>query len=178
MRAHLEGPASNPPARWSEVFPGRLPDYAGAATLGCAVIATRIPLAGRYLFDWDSLQFALGMQRFNLASHRPHPPGYVGYIFLGRLLAALFGGDANLGLVALSILAEALSVAAVFLFASPLLGQFAGLAAAVLLLTSPLYWLYGETALTYGLEPGLSLIGFWVVLPGGLAGGEGPGAAG
>ena len=173
MRAHLEAPASNPPARLSEVFSGRLADYAGAATLGCAVIATRIPLAGRYLFDWDSLQFALGMQRFNLATHRPHPPGYVGYIFLGRLLAGIFGGDANLGLVALSILAEALSVVAIFVVARHLLGQFAGLAAAVLLLTSPLYWLYGETALTYGLEPGLSLIGFWLVYRAVQAGGKG-----
>jgi hypothetical protein len=169
----MEAPISNRPARLSEAVSGRLADYAAAATLGCAVIATRIPLAGRYLFDWDSLQFALGIQRFNLATHRPHPPGYVGYIFLGRLLAGLFGGDANLGLVALSILAEALSVAAIFLVARHLLGQFAGLAAAVLMCTSPLYWLYGETALTYGLEPGLSLLGFWLVYRAVQVGGKG-----
>src|ERR1700694_4640923 len=149
MRAQIAAPISNPvagAARLGALFRGRVSAYVVAATLGLAVIATRLPLAGRYLFDWDSLQFALGMQRFNLATHRPHPPGYVGYVFLGRLLAGIFGGDANLGLVALSILAEALSVVAIFLVARHLLGQFAGLAAAVLLLTSPLYWLYGETA--------------------------------
>lgn len=166
MRAHAVAPTSNPllaRARLSALFRSRIADYAVAATLGGAVVATRIPLLGRYLFDWDSLQFALGMQHFNLATHRPHPPGYVGYIFLGKLLAGLFGGDANLALVTLSITAEAITVAAVFLVARRLLGQFAGLAAALLMLTSPLLWLYGETALTYGLEPGLSLIGFWLV---------------
>src|SRR6202022_2779033 len=148
MRAHLEEPASNPPVRLSEVFSGRLADYAGAATLGCAVIATRIPLAGRYLFDWDSLQFALGMQRFNLASHRPHPPGYVGYIVLGRALVRLTGLPADTVMVTVSAVAEALTVATIFLIARRVFGSFAAWAGALLLLTSPLYWLYGETALT------------------------------
>jgi hypothetical protein len=180
MRANVAAPTSNPllvRARLSSALRSRATDWVAAATLGCAVVVTRIPFAGRYLFDWDSLQFALGMQRFDIASHRPHPPGYVGYIVLGKVMAGLFGGDANLGLVALSISAEALSVAAVYLVARRLLGQFAGLAAALLMLTSPLVWLYGETALTYGLEPGLSLIGFWLVYRAVRAGGKGMMAA-
>jgi Dolichyl-phosphate-mannose-protein mannosyltransferase len=176
MRADVAAPNSIPvvaPARLGAVFGSRVADYIAAAALGSVVVATRIPLAGRYLFDWDSLQFALGMQHFNLAAHRPHPPGYVGYIFLGKILAGIFGGDANLGLVTLSVSAEAFSVVAVFLVARRLLGQFAGLAAGILMLTSPLVWLYGETALTYGLEPGLSLIGFWLVYRSAQAGGRG-----
>jgi hypothetical protein len=163
--------------RLTELFHSPAADFLAAGGVGAAVVATRLPLAGRYLFDWDSLQFALGMQHFNLASHRPHPPGYVGYILLGKVLAGLSGGDANLALVTLSIAAEALTVAAVFLVGRHLLGRFAGLAAAVLMLTSPLFWLYGETALTYGLEPGLSLIGFWLVYRAEQAGGKGLGWA-
>ena len=133
-----------------------------AATLGVVTMLTRLPLAGRYLFNWDALQFALGIQRFDLAAHRPHPPGYVGYVALGRLGAVLTGGDVNAALVLLSIVAQALTVAGLYLAARRLLGEFAAVAAAVLLLTSPLFWFYGETALTYGLEPGLSLLGFWL----------------
>jgi hypothetical protein len=176
MNAHIAAPTASPlmaPARLGALLRSRVTDYAVAATFACVVVATRVPLAGRYLFDWDSLQFALGMQHFNLATHRPHPPGYVGYILLGKLLTGPFSGNVNLGLVTLSIVAEAFSVAAVFLVARRLLGQFAGLAAAVLMLTSPLFWLYGETALTYGLEPGLSLIGFWLIYRAVRAGGKG-----
>ena len=135
--------------------------YIGAAGFAISAVLTRLPLAGKYLFDWDSVQFALGMSRFDLAAHRPHPPGYLGYIVLGKAVAALFDLDANRALALLSIGAEALTVAGIFLLARRLFGGFAGMAAALLLLTSPLYWLYGETALTYGLEPGLALLGFW-----------------
>jgi hypothetical protein len=49
-----------------------------ACGFAVGTVATRLPLRGRYLFNWDALQFALGIQRFDLAAHRPHPPGYIG----------------------------------------------------------------------------------------------------
>src|SRR5690606_34691291 len=30
----------------------------------------------RWLDDWDSIQFALALERLSLTEHRPHPPGY------------------------------------------------------------------------------------------------------
>ena len=125
-------------------------------------LGTRLPLRGRYLFNWDALQFALGMQRFDLAAHRPHPPGYIGYIALGRWLGGFGGGDVQLTMSTLSAVAAGLTVAAAYLLARRLFGEFSGVAAAVVMLTSPLFWFYGETALTYGLEPLLSLAGFWL----------------
>lgn len=140
---------------------------ARVALVGCgfavATIATRLPLRGRYLFNWDALQFALGIQRFDLAAHRPHPPGYIGYIYLGRLLTHLTGASVESVLTAVSIAAEAATVVGLYLVARRLFGEFAGLAAALLLLSSPLYWMYGETALTYSLEPGLALLAFWLL---------------
>ncbi len=134
-----------------------------ASGLGVATVATRLPLRGRYLFNWDALQFALGIQRFDLAAHRPHPPGYIGYIYLGRLLTHLTGATIESVLTAVSIAAEAATVVGLYLVARRLFGEFAALAAALLLLSSPLYWMYGETALTYSLEPGLALLGFWLL---------------
>jgi Dolichyl-phosphate-mannose-protein mannosyltransferase len=134
-----------------------------ACGFAVATVATRLPLRGRYLFDWDAQQFALGIQRFDLAAHRPHPPGYIGYIYLGRLLTHLTGATIESVLTAVSIAGEAATVVGLYLVARRLFGEFAGLAAALLLLSSPLYWMYGETALTYGLEPGLALLGFWLL---------------
>jgi hypothetical protein len=134
-----------------------------ALCLGAATVLTRLPLRGQYLFNWDSVQFALGIQRFDLASHRPHPPGYVGYIYLGRLLTHITGASAQTVLTAISIAGEAATVVGIYLLARRLFGEFAGIAAALLLVTSPLYWMYGETALTYGLEPGLALLAFWML---------------
>ena len=75
-----------------------------------------VPLAGRTLLIQaeqglgDAIQFALGVQHFNLAVHRPHPPGYVGYVALGRAFTALVGGDPQAGLLWLSITAEGLAL--------------------------------------------------------------------
>jgi hypothetical protein len=135
-----------------------------AGGFAIATLATRLPLRGRYLFNWDALQFALGIQHFDLATHRPHPPGYIGYIYLGRLLVHLTGASIESVLTAVSITAEIATVVGLYLLGRRLFGEFAGLAAALLLLTSPLYWMYGETALTYSLEPGLALLAFWLLL--------------
>lgn len=43
------------------------------------------------LGDIDSINFALGLRRFDPAAHQPHPPGYPVYIVLGRLAAGLLG---------------------------------------------------------------------------------------
>lgn len=131
-----------------------------ATLLAAITIATRVPLRTRYLANWDADQFALGMAHFDVIHHQPHPPGYLGYILLGRLLLPLFG-DANAALIALSVLGEALGVAALYLFARALFGRFAGLAGGLALLLAPLYWYYGEIANTYGLEPLLVLTFAW-----------------
>ena len=139
---------------------------ARAAGLGVLTVVTRLLVPARYLFNWDSIQFALGIQRFDLAAHRPHPPGYLGYIVLGRLASAAFGGDAQAGLVALSVAAEVAAVVAIYLFARRMWSEFAGVAAALLLATSPLFWIYGRTALTYSLEALLVLLVVWLCYEG------------
>ncbi len=51
--------------------------------LGVAMLYWRTH--SKWLDDWDSVQFALGVKDFNLFLHQPHPPGYPLYIFLGWL---------------------------------------------------------------------------------------------
>src|SRR5258705_8103424 len=73
--------------------------------LTSAVAITRFVFRSHYLYDLDSVNFALAMERFDPHVHQPHPPGYFLYIWFGRLLNMMFH-DANLALVVLSILAS------------------------------------------------------------------------
>jgi hypothetical protein len=125
-------------------------------------VGTRLLTHGRYLFNWDAIQFALGVQRFDLVAHRPHPPGYLGYIALGRIFTAASGGDPQVGLVLLSAVAEGAGVLLAYCAARALWGRFAGWAAALLLASSPLFWIYGGAALTYALEPTLAIAVTWL----------------
>ena len=148
------------PGRFSFTGIEALRAAAAAAGLSLLAVGTRLPFRTHYLANWDASQFALGMRSFDLAHHQPHPPGYIGYIALGRLFLPLFG-DANATLVALSIAGEAAAVAVAFLFARAVFGRFAGWAAGLALLVAPLFWYYGEVANTYALEPLLALLIAW-----------------
>jgi hypothetical protein len=130
------------------------------------------------MWDHDSIQFALGVERFNLAAHHPHPPGYPLYIALLRLLTRL-GIDSLDGMVALAILASALGAGLMV----PLVGRLvaeremaaasgemprhalaAGLFAAAVYAFNPLLWFYSELPLLYAVEGGLSVLLAWSAL--------------
>ncbi len=95
-----------------------------ALAAAAAAIVTRVPFAARRLWDHDSVQFALGVERYDLAAHHPHPPGYPLYIAVLKVLAML-GVDSLHGMVALSILAAALGAALIV----PLTARLASAAA-------------------------------------------------
>src|SRR4051794_30713783 len=73
--------------------------------LACIGAASRFAFRSHDLYDLDSVNFALGIERFDPRVHQPHPPGYFLYIELGRLLTCVVH-DANLALVILSIVAS------------------------------------------------------------------------
>ena len=59
-----------------------------ALVAGAATALLRLPFAARRMWDHDSIQFALGVERYDLAAHHPHPPGYPLYIAILKLLDA------------------------------------------------------------------------------------------
>lgn len=87
-----------------------------------------LPFLPRALEDIDSVNFALGLRDFDVADHRPHPPGYPAYIGVGKvavtLTAPLSSGLPQSGVEAralglVSLLAGALAVFALYaVFAS------------------------------------------------------------
>jgi hypothetical protein len=126
---------------------------------------SRWPFRSHALFSWDSANFAMALDRIDIAMHRPHPPGYLGYVFAGRILQHVFP-DANAALVAWNLIATTLAalVIAQFAFevADPDRRRVTAIAATAILLTSPLVWFYGEVAEIYPSELLFAaLIGFF-----------------
>ena len=114
-------------------------------------VISRIPFQSQLLYHWDSVNFALGMEHFDVRLHQPHPPGYLLYILLGRLVNLLIG-DANTSLVCISVVFGGLTTSVVYLLGRRLFGRTEAVISAMLALTSPAFWFYGEVALTYILE--------------------------
>jgi len=54
-------------------------------------LALYLSLGGRYVLDCDVANLALGIERFDVTQHQPHPPGYLGYVMLLRAARALSG---------------------------------------------------------------------------------------
>ena len=109
---------------------------------------TRLAFRSNYLFDHDSVQFALGMKNYDVYLHQPHPPGYFLYIELARFID-IFVQDANASLVWISIGASVLAVITAYYLASAIVDRQDGKWAALLMITSPELWFHGEVALTY-----------------------------
>src|SRR5260370_37416520 len=99
------------------------------------------------LYNWDAVQFALALHEFDIAKHQPHPPGYLLYVALGRLLNASLG-VATLAYVALAMLFSAGSSFVLYSLARRLYDRPTALSAASLLAVSPLFWLHGSVEAT------------------------------
>lgn len=117
----------------------------------CAVFVTRYLCRSHFLYDIDSVNYALALDHFNPQAHQPHPPGYYLYVCLGRLIYG-FTHDANGALVGLSIAAECGAVVAIYLLAEDWFGRKAALFAGALFVVSPLAWFHGTVALVYAIE--------------------------
>jgi hypothetical protein len=91
-----------------------------SAALALAIGLAHLPFLASWLEDIDSVNFALGVRDFDVAAHRPHPPGYPVYIAVGKVTAAVVGmvsGESPQSAIearALSIVSLLAAVVAVF----------------------------------------------------------------
>jgi hypothetical protein len=120
----------------------------------------RLPFRAGSLVNWDSVNFALGTQAFDLAHHQPHPPGYIGYVLLGSALNYITG-DPITSLTLLSAIAGALAAVLLFLLGSQFMPRSYAAITAVLFALSPVVWYYSEVPLTYAVEVALALAILW-----------------
>src|SRR5712692_6678777 len=107
------------------------------------------------LDEWDSVQFAMGVQHFDLWQHQPHPLGYPLYIFFGWLGQKHLHWEPEFSLHTASCLGGALFVAAWFMIVRTQFSEaFAWLIAGALAIT-PIVWMTATKVLSDSLATGL-----------------------
>ena len=92
------------------------------AALALIFALAHVPFLPISLEDIDSVNFALGVRDFDVATHRPHPPGYPIYIFLGKIanavVSAVVDGSEAVrearALAILSLLAAVIAIASLY----------------------------------------------------------------
>src|SRR5688572_2149996 len=126
-------------------------DLVCALGLAVLTVVSRLPYRARMLYNWDAVQFALALKEYDVAKHQPHPPGYILYVGLGRMVNWLLQ-DATAAYVVLAVVFSGATTFVVYFLAQAIYGRVTALAAATLLAVSPLFWFYGSVGLTYAAE--------------------------
>ena len=122
-----------------------------ASLLALLTVLSRLPYRARMLYNWDAVQFALALREYDVVKHQPHPPGYILYVALGRVVNAWLD-DPTAAYVVLAVVFSGLTTFVVYYLALAVYGRAAALASATLLAVSPLFWFYGSVGLTYAGE--------------------------
>ncbi|MBI4266271.1 MAG: DUF2723 domain-containing protein [Acidobacteria bacterium] len=104
-----------------------------------ALLALRLPFLPPTLDDVDSVNFDLGVHKYDPVHHQPHPPGYPVYIFLARLIHPWFQSHAA-GLAVVSALFSALSGVPLYWLMRRLTSRPGAVLACVLTLFNPVFW--------------------------------------
>jgi len=126
-------------------------DYLIAVGVSLLTILSRLPFRARMLYNWDAVQFALALREYDVVKHQPHPPGYILYVALGRLVHG-WVGDPAAAYVLLAVAFSGGGTFVVYLLARAVYDRPTAVTAATLLAVSPLFWFYGTVGLSYAGE--------------------------
>ncbi|MHB1261358.1 MAG: protein O-mannosyl-transferase family [Thermoplasmatota archaeon] len=135
-------------------------DLGLALGLAVASVLAHLPYRSRHLNTWDSVLFALALDRYSVPEARPHPPGYPVYIAMAKLLQPFFA-DENATLVALSLAMAAATGALLYAFVRSFGSRRAALAAGGLLAASPILAHNAVIATSYAGESLFTILVAW-----------------
>lgn len=125
--------------------------YIGLTIGVLTIIATRWLYHAHYLYHWDSVQFALAINNFDLSAHQPHPPGYILYVGIAKLLN-YFVHDTNLALIILGIIASVIGFLLVYQLGREAFGELVGWLVGVWFIFNSSIWFHGLVAEVYIVE--------------------------
>jgi 4-amino-4-deoxy-L-arabinose transferase-like glycosyltransferase len=103
-----------------------------------------VAVAPKYLYYFDSVNFALAIDEFNPAKHQPQPPGYPLFVGLLRLLHLVLPRAEHV-LIAAGILVAAAAAMLLWRLTKEMYGDCAALLALAGFLLTPPCWLGGVT---------------------------------
>lgn len=109
-------------------------------------LVSRIPFASKLLYHWDSINYTLALEEYNIHIHQPQPPGYLLYVLLTRVVH-FFVRDPNWTFIGINIVFSILGAVVLYELGRRMFNRRVGAAASLLLLLGPLFWFYGEIAL-------------------------------
>ncbi|HEX5689612.1 MAG TPA: glycosyltransferase family 39 protein [Roseiflexaceae bacterium] len=121
-----------------------------ALALGAIGVVSRWLLHGRLLYDQQAAALAFAARGTPTDDMAASGAGLL-YLSLGRLLIALLGSP-ELAFAAISAVASGLAVIVMYALGAAIFGEIAGVLAAMLLLSSPLFWFYGAASQPYAVD--------------------------
>lgn len=101
----------------------------------------------KWLEDWDSIQFALGIRNFSLINHQPQPPGYPLYIFFAKIINFFFKNE-TFSLMLLSIFLGSLTLIIFYLLAKNISDKISAVLSVILVTITPVHLLSSISALS------------------------------
>ncbi len=117
------------------------------AAAGICLLA-RLLYFGRYIDEWDSVNFAFGLSKgYDILHDQPHFPGYPVYMFVSWIWYKISGADIQ-SLIFSGILFSSLAVLPLYELTRRMFSQEAAILTAALYIVNPQLWLQAEKPLS------------------------------
>ncbi|WP_169703068.1 glycosyltransferase family 39 protein [Candidatus Kuenenia stuttgartensis] len=108
----------------------------------CAValcLVTRLLFFGRYVDEWDSVNFAFGLSKgYDILHDQPHFPGYPVYMFFSWIGYKIIGSDIK-ALIFSGILFSSMAVFPLYELAKRMFSKNVSILAVILYIVNPQY---------------------------------------
>lgn len=125
-----------------------LQDYIIPVTAVGICLITRLLYFGKYIDEWDSVNFAFGLSKgYDILHDQPHFPGYPVYMFVSWICYKIVGSDIQ-SLIFSGILFSSLAVFPLYELSSRMFSKEVATLTAALYIVNPQVWLQAEKPLS------------------------------
>jgi hypothetical protein len=114
----------------------------------CVCLVTRVLFFGKYIDEWDSVNFAFGLSKgYDILHDQPHFPGYPVYMFVSWIWYKISGSDIQ-ALIFSGVLFSSFAVFPLYELIRRMFSKEAAILASILYIVNPQVWLQAEKPLS------------------------------